>query len=197
MAAPTSSSSRCGAPDASRRRAVLALGACALGPGAAAAAEPRAPVEVEAAWPSVRLQGRGTLRYLGFAVYEARLWSAAGFAADAYERSAFALELVYARRLEGAAIAERSIELMRRSADFAESRAAEWLASMRRAFPDVAPGDRLSGLHRPVGTAAFFHNGRATASIDDALYARLFFGIWLDARTTEPRLRGQLLGTQP
>jgi len=71
------------------------------------------------------------------------------------------------------------------------------VALLEMLHPDVSPGERLSGVQARPGTAAFFHDGRATASIDDALFAQLFFGIWLDARTSEPRLREQLLGTAP
>jgi hypothetical protein len=58
--------------------------------------------------------GTGVLRFFGLRVYEARLWAAPGFLPEDYARHPFALELVYDRKLEGAAIAERSIAPMRR-----------------------------------------------------------------------------------
>jgi hypothetical protein len=101
-----------------------------------------------------------------------------------YARHPFALELVYDRKLEGAAIAERSIAEMRRVGSFTEEQARQWLELMKQAFPDVQAQDRLLGLNDGQGEVRFFHNGRQTAQLRDAEYARLFFGIWLSPQTS-------------
>ncbi|WP_051378812.1 hypothetical protein [Derxia gummosa] len=153
-----------------------------------------APAEIRADLPEARLVGSGTLRFFGLTVYDARLWAPPGFDPLRYDREPFALELAYARRLEGGAIAERSVAEMRRIGPFDEERARRWLALMRDAFPDVTANDRLLGLHDGRGGVRFFHNGRPTASLDDADYARLFFGIWLAPATSAPTLRAALIG---
>lgn len=167
-------------------------------PGAAVAAPATAaispPSEVADAVSAVRLQGRGTLRFFGLMVYEARLWAGTGFTAERYEGHPFALELQYARKLEGAAIAQRSIVEMRRSESANDSQAESWQAAMIRAFPNIAPGDRLTGVHVPGEATRFFHNGRPTSAVADPTFARAFFGIWLAASTSEPQLRRQLIG---
>lgn len=145
--------------------------------------------------PGTRLRGRGTLRFLGLAVYEARLWTRPGFDAASYARHPFALELVYARALDGAAIVDRSLVEMRRQEALDAAREQAWRTLMQRAFPDVAEGDRLVGAYDGDGGVRFLHNGRATAQIRDIDFARLFFGIWLSPRTSEPDLRQALLGT--
>ena len=62
----------------------------------------------------------------------------------------------------------------------------------------VQPGDRITGVHRPGAGARFYFNGRLRASVDDAAFARAFFGIWLSPSTSEPRLRSALLsGSAP
>ncbi|RZJ10517.1 MAG: hypothetical protein EOP39_08630 [Rubrivivax sp.] len=134
------------------------------------------------------------MRFFGLRVYEARLWTAPEFDADDYARRPFALELVYDRKLEGQAIAERSVAEMRRVGSFDEATAKRWLALMTQAFPDVTPQDRLLGLHDGQGEVRFFHNGRLTAQTVDAEYARLFFGIWLARQSSAPALRDSLLG---
>jgi hypothetical protein len=152
------------------------------------------PSEVAAAVATARLQGQGKLRYFGLLVYEARLWVGTGFAADRYENQTFALELQYAREFEGHAIAKRSIVEMRRSFSVEDAQAQTWQAAMVRAFPDVAPGDRLTGIHIPGAATRFFHNGQPTSAVADAQFARAFFGIWLAVTTSEPALRRQLIG---
>lgn len=157
-------------------------------------AQPEPPLEIAAALPTATLLGRATLRFFGLAIYEARLWTAAGFEPERYPAQPFALELRYARALAGPAIAERSIAEMRRSGDIDDEQARRWQQAMTGAFPDVVAGDRLTGLNQPDGTTRFFLNGRPTSSFVDAAFARRFFGIWLASTTSEPSLRRQLIG---
>ncbi len=153
-----------------------------------------APTEVAGALPTARLLGSGTLRFFGLAVYEARLWAAPDFAPERYDAHTFALELRYARKLDGAAIAERSISEMRRVGTFDQNQAKAWLEQLTRALPDVKPGDRLTGVRGPDGANRFYSNGQPTASIADPEFGRLFFGIWLSNNTSEPALRRELIG---
>ncbi|HEX3139991.1 MAG TPA: hypothetical protein VHQ87_08050, partial [Rhizobacter sp.] len=119
------------------------------------------------------------------------------FVAGTYASQAFALELQYARKLEGAAMAERSLSEMRRAAGFDETQAGRWQDGLLRALPDVLPHDRLIGLHLADGTTRFIHNGRPTHTMADREFGRLFFGIWLADTTSEPRLREQLIRPPP
>lgn len=162
----------------------------------AQAAVADAPAHVQALLPSLQNAGTARLNVWGFQVYDARLWVTPGFAAARYEEHAFALELHYLRDFRNEDIARRSIEEMRRIAPLGDDQAARWLAALRQAFPDVRAGDRIVGVYRPDGEPAhvqFLTNGRVTGSVRDAQFARLFFGIWLSARTSEPALRQRLL----
>ena len=64
---------------------------------------------------------------------------------------------------------------------------------MAALFPDVKAGDRLTGVQQPGRAARFFFNGQFRGEVVDAEFTRLFFGIWLSPRTSEPALRAQLL----
>jgi hypothetical protein len=175
--------------------AIVSIAAQAFGADAQAGRSPPTPVpsEVASALPGARLLGSGTMRFLAMRIYDARLWVGSGFAADRYGTHAFALELQYARAFDGADIAQRSIEEMRRIGNLDDAQADAWRVAMKRAFPDVKPGDRLTGLHLPGGTTRFFHNGQPTQVIEGQAFARLFFGIWLAPTTSEPALRRQLV----
>ena len=155
------------------------------------------PPEIASALPAATLQGRATMRFLGLAIYEVRLWAAAGFTPERYDTQPFALELRYARHLEGAAIAERSIAEMRRAGPVDDVQARVWLAAMTRAFPDVTAGDRLTGVNQADGATRFFHNARPTGTFSDPEFALRFFGIWLAPTTSEPALRRRLIGQAP
>ena len=143
--------------------------------------------------PQSRLVGKGRLTFYGFQVYDARLWSVAGFRADNFSAQPFVLELSYLRDFKNRAVAERSIHEMRRSANISDAQAATWIEEMMRAYPDIKKGDRVMGINKPGVGAAFLVNGKPTSEIRDAEFARLFFGIWLSPNTSEPKLRSGLL----
>lgn len=169
---------------------LLVLTAGLWGLNVPATAQPAVPAEL--AQP--RLAGSSRYSYWGFDIYQATLWVEPGFRGSEPARSRFALELHYLRGFKGSDIARRSIEEMRRVGEFSEAQAQAWLQAMQAAFPDVAAGDRLTGIHRPGQGARFLANGRPTFDVNDPEFARLFFGIWLSDKTPEPRLRQALLG---
>lgn len=193
----------------------IALGAAlfsAASVRAQVATPPAPPAEVTTEVPGAKLQGNGTLRFLGLRVYDARLWlgsSALGNSAlgsPALGSSALgadwaaaplALELIYARSLDGVKIAERSLSEMRRQGDIPADVADRWLAAMKQVFPDVKAGDRITGVNVPGLGVRFFINGRMKEELRDTTFARYFFGIWLSPKTSEPALRDSLLGKAP
>ncbi len=142
----------------------------------------------------LRAKGEGTLRFLGLPIYRARLWVAPQFDARDYAAHPLALELTYERGFSAAAIAQRSLAEMRRIAPVSEAQAARWQQALQAALPDVQQGDRLTGRYQPGQGVRFELHGRSTGAVDDADFARLFFGIWLAPQTSEPGLRAQLLG---
>ncbi len=173
-----------------RRQTLLALACLPLG----VAAQTAAPSELSAL-PGARLLGQGRLTFFGLSVYSAKLWVADGFKPDDFLSHPAALELEYARSLVGKLIAERSLVEMKRVGEVPQDKAEPWRAAMTQLFPDVNKGDRITGLHQPGEGMRFFFNGKPRGDIRDAAFARLFTGIWLSPRTSEPKLRQALLGT--
>ena len=143
--------------------------------------------------PDAVVAGTGRFTFLGFAVYQATLWVAPGFRRSTLGTVPLALELAYERSFKGADIARRSLEEMQRVGDFDAAQARRWEAALRDVLPDVKPGDRLLGIHRPGVGAQFYQGGRALGRIDDAEFSRRFFAIWLGPATSAPALRDALL----
>jgi len=181
-----------------RRTLKAALAAALLVPAARARAAgedaARPPAPVAQALGEARLAGDGDLRWFGLKVYTAQLWvGPRGLRPERIDAEPFALGLRYAMRLQGAAIADRSLEEIARMGFGDADRRARWHADMKRVFPDVAAGDQLIGVHAPGRATRFFHNERATGAVEDPAFAGAFFAIWLDPRTVAPRLRDTLL----
>lgn len=180
-------------PAAAADNTASASAASATRPRAAAAAAADTRPEVREALPQGQLIGKARLTVWGFQVYDATLWAPAGFGPASYASQPLALELAYLHAFDATSIAERSLQEMRRSAAISDAQAAQWTADMLRVIPDVKKGDRIVGVHRPGQGAAFWVNGKASGDIRDAEFARLFFGIWLSPKTSEPAMREALL----
>lgn len=182
---------------------LLAAAACAAAvPALRAQATARPPAEALAELPGARLQGSGRLRYFGLHIYDARLWVGPDYPATApsredYAAHRFALELEYARSLDGEKIAERSIDEMQRAGPLPDAQRQGWLAFMTTTFPNVVAGSRITGVHRPGEMARFYFNGQPAGELRDPTFAQRFFGIWLGPQTSQPALRRSLLGDTP
>jgi hypothetical protein len=109
-----------------------------------------------------------------------------------FER-AFALDIRYAMNIKGRDLSKRSIEEMRNIGVTDDAKLRRWEEVMDRLFPDIKPGDRLVGLHLPGREARFYNQERLLGTVPDPEFARAFFGIWLDERTSQPKLRAQML----
>lgn len=165
-------------PIAERRRLLLALCALPLAGPAFASVEP--PL------PGLKRWGSADFRRFGFLVYRATLW-----AGDDPANPPLALRLDYRRTLAGKAIAEASVDEMRQFVGDA-ARLADWGRRMAQIFPDVRDGEHIIGLWTPEG-ARFVQDGRVLGEVRDTAFARAFFSIWLDPRTSAPALRSALL----
>lgn len=158
-------------------------------------AAPAAAVELPAAactlLQTCRMIGQGQLRWWGFHVYDAALWSPSG---RWQAQAPYALDIRYARRVTGAQLAETSVDELRRLGIGDEAALTRWGAAMRKLFPDVAPGSRLIGVHVPQRGALFYSATAYLGAIEEPEFARGFFAIWLDPRTQTPDLRAALLG---
>lgn len=155
------------------------------------------PLGASASWreavPDARLVGEGELRFFGFRIYDARLWSAK---APLQAQTPFALELTYHRAISREDFVRTSLAEIERlsgmSGDSARMR--DWRAQMQQAFVDVQPGERITGVYLPGRGCRFYVNDRLQHEVDDPAFAEAFFAIWLDPRSRDQALRRELLG---
>lgn len=158
------------------------------------AAAPALPPAVLADVANLRPLGEARLRVMLWHVYDAALWTPApAFDLD----GPFALDIRYAMDVRGADLAKRSVEEMRGLGYRDGAQLARWEAAMRGVFPDIRAGDRLVGVHVPGREARFYGANGLIGVVADAEFARAFFAIWLDPRTSEPAMRRRLLGLAP
>ena len=174
-------------------RTLLAAVALALTNATAPAHAVAPDTSITTALQNKQVVGSARLRVWGFEVYDVRLKAGPGFDSARFTEQPLALEISYLRNLKGADIAERSLDEMRELDTIAPAQADAWLAALRAVFPDVKKGDRLTGVHQPGRGALFYLNDRLIGEVADPRFSRLFFGIWLSPKTSQPAMRDTLL----
>lgn len=134
--------------------------------------------------------GSGQLTWWGMTVYDAALYAPEG---NYRAETPHYLEITYRFSFSQEQLASRSLEEIERLYGKRSDREAA-LMQFRSVFPDVAPGDRITALHRPGEGADFYLGDAPLGRIADAALAAEFLSIWLHPATSEPGLRSQLLG---
>lgn len=175
-------------PSPTKRSSIISWLACALCLYASqAAADWRSALREE------NLVGQADFRLYGFHVYEAQLWSSVA-APDL--STPLALELIYQREIDKQTLIDTSLDEMRRitDSDLYHRQSAVWEEHMRRSFVDVKPGRRITGVYLPDIGCRFYVDGRLQHQVDDPVFAKHFFAIWLAPQTRHPKMREQLLG---
>jgi hypothetical protein len=143
---------------------------------------------IENALSQVHPQGAGRLNFWGFHVYDATLYRNAQ--KDSPE---FALDIKYQRSFTGVSIANRTADEMKKIG-VPEPQAVAWGKELAAILPNVEPGQTLTGVYSPGQGTTLFYDGKKIAQIPGADFSKAFFGIWLDSKTSVPKLRAELLG---
>ena len=153
---------------------------------------PTLPAQATTGMPTLKAIGGRLLRMFGFQIYNAYLWTPDGSSFD--RAKPYVLDIHYLRNFSAKQLAERSIDEMREQGTGSEAVYLKWITEMQRVFADVREGDRLIGVATPLRTAKFFYNGIYRGEVADTAFTDAFFGIWLNAKSSQPEMRDRLLG---
>jgi hypothetical protein len=134
------------------------------------------------------LQGAGKLTWWGLHIYDASFYRVGSSSSPE-----FALDLRYQKSFSGVSIANRSVEEMKKLG-VSDAQATLWGRELSAFLPNVEPGHTLTAIYSPRNGTTFFHDGKQIAKIPGSEFPKAFFGIWLDPKTSAPKLRSELLG---
>ncbi len=146
---------------------------------------------ISASVPNASVVGRGILSYVFWDVYEATLYAPKGQFDPA---KPVALSIKYYHAINGKDIADRSVQEIRGQGFTDEVKLAAWNSQMKRVFPNVKDGTVLSAVYIPGKHTSFYDGRTPIGAIKGDDFGRLFFGIWLNEKTSKPELRRALLG---
>lgn len=149
--------------------------------------------KILASVPDAAIVGSGVLSYGFWDIYQATLYAPQGHWDSAQP---FSLSITYYRAIKGTDIADRSVQEMRKQGFIDEVKLAAWNAQMKSIFPNVNQGTVLSAVFIPERHTIFYKGTDAIGTIKGDDFGQLFFGIWLSKKTSEPKLRRELLGLQ-
>jgi Chalcone isomerase-like len=135
-----------------------------------------------------QLQGAGRLNWWGFHIYDVSFYRAGNSSSPD-----FALDIRYQKSFSGISIANRSAEEMKKMG-VPDAQVAAWGKELASIMPNVEPGQTLTAIYTPKQGTIFYHDGKRIAQISGAEFSKAFFGIWLDSKTSIPKLRNELLG---
>jgi hypothetical protein len=150
------------------------------------------PTEINRAIPNAAKVGEARYHMLAIPIFDAELWAPMG---DFDWDQPFAVALTYQRAARSSTQINRVIsEMSQRGAGSVQS-----LAPLRRqleaCLPNVARGDRITGVSTGPDSARIYHNGAQRCDVTWPGLRRPFFGIWLDGRDgPAARLSAQLRG---
>ena len=148
----------------------------------------REPIELPPNISAAKLQGSGRLTWFGLHVYDAAFYRVGTLSSPD-----FALNLRYQKSFSGTAIANRSAEEMKRIG-VPEAQAVLWGKELNNFLPNVESGQTLTAIYSPKQGTTFYHDGKQIAQVPGTEFSKAFFGIWLDPKTSAPKLRAELLG---
>jgi hypothetical protein len=136
------------------------------------------PTEVERALPGAQKTGEASYHMLGMRLFDAEAYAVGGFS---WQRP-FALTLTYERAARQSTLLNRSISEMTQRGGGSAQALAPLRAQLARCFPNIARGDRVTGVSTGPNTARFYYNGAQRCEVNWPGFRRTFFGIWLDGR---------------
>lgn len=142
---------------------------------------------IERVLPDAELRGTATFRFVGFPIYEARLFTKSGAPLNWDED--FGLELRYLRDLTGRDIVEGTMcELTRTGA------AIPIRGALEHCFDDVHKGDRYLAVSQGQNNISFWLNGIQTCTLSHPQTKTRFMAIFLGENTRSRRFTQNLKG---
>lgn len=140
--------------------------------------------------PSFDRVGKGTLKFMGMKIYDSELWAPKGKFADSKPH---ALGIYYTWDINKKDLVRTTREELVRVGNFTDAQLDNWQAQLSEIYPDIRNGDTIVAFAYPNKQVKFFYNGKFAGEVSDAAFANYYLKIWLSDKTSEPKLRKQLL----
>lgn len=134
-----------------------------------------------------KLRGTATLRYLGFSLYQARLYTRGGEPLDWQQD--FGIELTYLRGLSKNELVTSTLQEMARTGSPVAVK-----EQLTVCFNDVEKGDRYLAVSDGPNRIGFWRNGQRTCTLSHPQIKTRFMAIFLGDNTRSKSFTRKLMG---
>lgn len=148
------------------------------------------PFELNASIHTLAPVGSAEMNKLFFHVYDASFWSDHG----AIMKAPYALSITYDMDFSKEDLIDRTVQELKQVSILTDDALQHYAVQLGAIWPDISKGDRITAFTRNAKETVFYYNGKKVGSITDAKFTEAFFGIWLSEKTSEPKMRKELLG---
>jgi hypothetical protein len=136
--------------------------------------------------------GRAQFSILFWDIYNSALYTKSGSYLHEASTQSLIFEIEYLKDITKNDLLERTVEQWKHL-NIPESEYSKFIPTLKVIWPDISSGDKLAMLVQNKQSVFFFNNLRV-GHIEQKEFSKLFLDIWLSPRTSQEKLREQLLG---
>lgn len=125
-------------------------------------------------------------------IYDSRLYTTTGAYPVELTNEHIAFEVTYLRDIDKDDLITRTLEQWEHIG-LSKEKYAHYIPSLESMWPDIKAGDTLR-LLMEQSNSHFYFNQTYIGSIESDEFGQQFIDIWLSPKTSQPKLRAQLLG---
>ena len=135
--------------------------------------------------------GEGQMSVMFWDLYKAELFGQT----PSYQAGAtpIALKITYLRDIDKEDLIEATLDQWGHIG-YENEAIPNWATQLEQIWPDIKEGSQLIIRLHPDGASDFYDATRKIGRMTDQQFGKAFLAIWLSEKTSEPKLRAQLIG---
>ncbi len=135
--------------------------------------------------------GRAKFSVLFWDIYNSSLYSKSGNYYHDNSPEAILFKIEYLKDITTEDLLERTVEQWKHL-NISESQYTPYISRLKAIWPNISSGDSLTMLVEEKKSIFYFNNVKVGV-ITDKAFSKLFLDIWLSPKTSQAKLRAQLL----
>ncbi len=136
--------------------------------------------------------GSAKFSVLFWDIYNSTLYTKLGSYSHKNSPDSLLFEIEYLKDIKTNDLVDRTVQQWK-YLDIPESEYSKFIPTLNAIWPDIVSGDKLSMLVLN-NQSVFYFNDIKVGSIEEKEFGELFLSIWLLPKTSQKKLRNQLLG---
>lgn len=136
--------------------------------------------------------GRAKFSVLFWDIYNSTLYTKSGKYLHENSPEPLIFEIEYLRDITTEELLERTVQQWK-YLEISEAEYSRFIPTLQAMWPNISAGDRLTMLVQNK-QSIFYFNGVKTGQIQQKEFSKLFLDIWLSPKTSQEKLRKELLG---